>query len=71
MVAVGRVSVSEMRLVSKRSAALLFLAVLILIAADLLSGPPLSAQVAPQSTQADSLIAKLLQHRYGLSVRGG
>jgi hypothetical protein len=44
-------------------------AVLLSIAAGLLSGLPLSAQVAPQSQQADRLVAKLLQNRYALSVR--
>jgi hypothetical protein len=44
-------------------------AVLIFIAAGLLSGPPLSAQLAPQSKQADRFVAKLLQNRYTLSAR--
>jgi hypothetical protein len=39
--------------------------------ADLLFGPPLSGQPAPQSKQADQFIAKLLQNRYSLSVRRG
>jgi hypothetical protein len=56
-----------MRLVSKRSAALIISGVLIFITA----GPPLSAQVAPQPKQADRFIAKLLQNRYALSVRSG
>jgi hypothetical protein len=39
-------------------------------AAALWSGTPLSAQ-APQSRPPDALIAKLLENRYGLSVRDG
>jgi hypothetical protein len=56
---------------SKRSAALLIAAVLIFVIAGLLSGPPLSGQVAPQSKQVDQFIARLLQNRYALSVRSG
>lgn len=57
---------------SRRPAALFILsAVLIFTTADLLSGPPLSAQVAPQSKQADRFAAKLLQNRYALSIRRG
>jgi hypothetical protein len=56
---------------SRRSGAFIISAVLIFIAAGLLSGPPLSAQVAPQSKQADRFIAKLLQNRHALSVRRG
>src|SRR5712692_9940129 len=39
--------------------------------AGLWSGPPLSAQAAPQSKQAERFIARLLENRYVLSVRGG
>jgi hypothetical protein len=57
---------------SKRSAALFIIsAILVSIPASLLPGPLLSAQVARQSTQTDSLVAKLLQNRYALSVRRG
>ena len=56
---------------SKRSAAWIISAVLLFIAAGLLAGPPLSAQVAPPSKQADRFIAKLLQNRYALSVHSG
>jgi hypothetical protein len=56
---------------SKRCAALIISALLMFMTAGLLSGPPLSAQVAPQSKQADRFIAKLLQNRYALSVRSG
>jgi hypothetical protein len=57
---------------SKRSAALFIIsAILVSIPASLLSGPLFSAQVARQSTQTDSFVAKLLQNRYALSVRRG
>jgi hypothetical protein len=56
---------------SKRSGAFIISAVLISIAAGLLSGPLLSGQVAPQSKQADRFIAKLLQNRHALSVHRG
>src|SRR5207302_8657434 len=59
-------------LLSQRSAAALIIsASLIFMAAGLWSGPPLSAQVAPPSTQADRFVAKLLQNRYALSVHSG
>jgi hypothetical protein len=55
---------------SKRLAVLLILsAVLIFMTAGLWSGPPLSAQAASQSKQADKFIAKLLQNRYA-DLRG-
>jgi hypothetical protein len=57
---------------SKRSAAALIISAgLIFITAGLWSRPPLSAQVAPQSKQADQIVAKLVQSRYALSVRSG
>ena len=57
---------------SKRSAPLLVIsAVLVFIHISLVSGSPLSAQVAPQSTQTDRFVAKLLENRYALSVRNG
>ena len=53
---------------SKRSAALLVIsAVLVFIRISLVSGP----QMALQSTQTDSFVAKLLENRYALSVRNG
>lgn len=58
-------------IMSKRYATLIISAVLMFITAGLLSSPPLSAQVAPQSKQADRFVAKLLQNRYALSVRRG
>ena len=44
---------------------------LILMTAGLWSGPPLSAQAAPQARQAERFIAKLLENRFALSVRSG
>jgi hypothetical protein len=39
--------------------------------ARLWSSPPLSAQAPPQSRPAERLIARLLENRYALSLRGG
>ena len=55
----------------KTSAAAIISGVLIWMTAGILSGPLQSAQVARPSTQADRLIAKLLQNRYALSIRDG
>jgi hypothetical protein len=66
-------TILEIEMMSKRSAAVLVLAAaLVFIPAGLPSGPPLSAQVPPQSTtQTDRFVAKLLQNRYALAVRNG
>jgi hypothetical protein len=56
---------------SKRSAASIIPVVFLVIGVRLFAGPPVSAQPAPQSGQADRLIEKLLQNRYALSVRDG
>jgi hypothetical protein len=49
----------------------LFVSVVILMTVGLRSGPPLSAQPAPQSRPAERFLAKLLENRYALSARGG
>jgi hypothetical protein len=55
----------------RRSGSFVIAAVVIFIAAGVVSGPLQSAQVASPSKQADRLIAALLQNRYALSVRDG
>ena len=45
--------------------------VLVCVSAVVFSSSPRSGQVAPPSTQADRFLAKLLQHRYSLTVRNG
>ena len=54
-----------------RAASFISSAVVLSIGAFLWSGLPLAAQVAPQSKPADTLMAKVLQNRYALSVRNG
>jgi hypothetical protein len=49
----------------------LFVSAVILMTVGLRSGPPLSAQPAPQSRPAERFLAKLLENRYPLSARGG
>ena len=49
----------------------LFVSAVILMTVGLRSGPPLSAQPAPQSRPAERFLAKLLENRYALSARGG
>src|SRR5207249_4377294 len=44
-------------------------AILVFIRTSLVSGPPLSAHVPPQSIQTDRFVARLLENRYALSVR--
>ena len=55
---------------SKRFPASVISFVSIVAAAGFVSSPRLSGQ-APQSTQGDRFVARLLQNRYALSVRGG
>jgi hypothetical protein len=59
-----------MRVMSKRFPASVISFVSIVAAAGFVSSPRLSGQ-APQSTQGDRFVARLLQNRYALSVRGG
>jgi hypothetical protein len=49
----------------------LFISAVILTTVGLRSGPPLSAQPAPQARPAERFLAKLLENRYALSARGG
>ena len=49
----------------------LFVSAVILMTVGLRSGPPLSAQPAPQSRPAERFLAKLLENRYALAARGG